>query len=51
MFYRAAGVVIQWEDTFPYEGELSVLKNKALHYSRSEVQSILESAEQNGKNS
>jgi hypothetical protein len=43
----ASGIILEWEQTFPYGGEISYLSNPDRSYSRSELDQIIKSANEN----
>ena len=43
----ASGIFLEWEQTFPYGGEISFLSSPDRSYSRSELDEILKSAQEN----
>jgi len=46
--WGATGLLIEWEDTFPWSGELSDLKSKKFSYSPDEVREIVRLAREKG---
>jgi hexosaminidase len=44
----ATGLVIEWEDTFPWRGKLEVLRSPKFYYSEADVEEILTAAKSSG---
>jgi hypothetical protein len=46
--YGATGLVIEYEDTLPYQPPIDFLSSSKFHYSEAEINSIIESARNAG---